>query len=219
MLLARLNRLTGPTAFTNNWAWRGGAIFNSEIDLGAGDDGVYTIPVLTYPDDTVFEDNTAEVSILALAPACLLLVPICSMCHSVNHDVCFWEHLFAFPAYFVLTDIYTGVSLSGRSLSRKCCRTGFSIPNIVSIVKMHDCTGFQADFPVFTNEDWKRLLMSLTRNQRQDFNRSSVHNVSMTNPHRSRPGTRTHPLMGGILSAENDFGILTAKEENQTTPV
>lgn len=85
--------------------------------------------------------------------------------------------------------------------------------------KMHNYTGFHADLPVFTNDDWKRLMIFFMRNQRQVINRSSVHNVSMANRHRSRPGTRTHPLMDGILSAENDFGILTAKEENQTTSV
>lgn len=40
-------RLIGPTTFRENGAWWGGAIYNDES-------------VTTFPDDTVFEDNTAD---------------------------------------------------------------------------------------------------------------------------------------------------------------
>ncbi|CAN0334725.1 unnamed protein product, partial [Ectocarpus fasciculatus] len=39
--------LIGPTTFRENWAWWGGAIYTDDS-------------VTTFPDDTVFEDNSAE---------------------------------------------------------------------------------------------------------------------------------------------------------------
>jgi len=49
-----LDRLTGATSFTNNGAYKGGAIYYT------GDDDTTT----TYPADTIFEGNSAEVSLL-----------------------------------------------------------------------------------------------------------------------------------------------------------
>ena len=54
------NRLTGPTTFSENSAWFGGAIFNKEIPLD-DDEQDYEIPVITFPDDVVFLDNSATV--------------------------------------------------------------------------------------------------------------------------------------------------------------
>ncbi|CAN0459683.1 unnamed protein product [Ectocarpus sp. 12 AP-2014] len=48
--------LTGSTTFRENSAYRGGAIYTSDGDEENGEPASVT----TFPDDTVFEDNTAE---------------------------------------------------------------------------------------------------------------------------------------------------------------
>ena len=58
------NRLTGQTTFSNNGAWFGGAIYNRKDAPSYFDDEEiedYETPVITFPDDTVFIDNTATV--------------------------------------------------------------------------------------------------------------------------------------------------------------
>lgn len=58
------NRLTGMTAFTENRAWNGGAIFNREVPAPYDDDEEiedFEASVITYPNDTVFINNSAEV--------------------------------------------------------------------------------------------------------------------------------------------------------------
>lgn len=59
------NRLTGMTTFSENTAWNGGAIFNREVPAPYSDDEElegFEASVITYPDDTVFIDNRAEVT-------------------------------------------------------------------------------------------------------------------------------------------------------------
>lgn len=60
-----LNRLTGSTTFSENNAWYGGAMYNMEIPPSYYDDEEledYETPVIVYPIDTVFIDNSAEVN-------------------------------------------------------------------------------------------------------------------------------------------------------------
>ncbi len=59
--LVFLPRLMGSTTFTGNRGYRGGAIYSSAGDEDAGTPAAIT----TYPTDTVFIDNTAEVRITA----------------------------------------------------------------------------------------------------------------------------------------------------------
>ena len=59
------NRLTGQTTFSNNAAWFGGAIYNRKNISSFFDDEeieAYEVPIITFPDDTVFADNRAIVS-------------------------------------------------------------------------------------------------------------------------------------------------------------
>lgn len=57
------HRFEGPTAFTSNRANLAGAIFNRVEIYEKYDEGEdYQIPVITYPDNTVFEGNIANVS-------------------------------------------------------------------------------------------------------------------------------------------------------------
>lgn len=56
--------MTGSTTFSENKAWYGGAIFNREVAPSYYDDEEledFEESVITYPDDTVFTDNKAEV--------------------------------------------------------------------------------------------------------------------------------------------------------------
>lgn len=50
-------RLKGSTTFQENWAYQGGAIYTSD---GDEEDGI-PAAITTFPDDTVFEGNRAEV--------------------------------------------------------------------------------------------------------------------------------------------------------------
>lgn len=77
------NRLEGATSFTNNWAYVGGSIFNQETETSYFElygDGDYTAPTITYPDDTVFEGNEAEVKkyCLECGANSLVMVDWCS---------------------------------------------------------------------------------------------------------------------------------------------
>lgn len=59
------DRLTGMTTFSDNTAWFGGAIFNREVPAPYSDDEEledFEASVITYPDDTVFVGNSAEVT-------------------------------------------------------------------------------------------------------------------------------------------------------------
>lgn len=51
------SRLTGSTTFSSGYALNGGAIYTDDGDV---EDGV-AASTTTYPDDTVFVDNAAEV--------------------------------------------------------------------------------------------------------------------------------------------------------------
>lgn len=56
-------RLTGSTTFKDNAAYWGGAIYNT-ANFGSGFNGSgsdFPISITSFPDDTVFENNTAEV--------------------------------------------------------------------------------------------------------------------------------------------------------------
>lgn len=56
------DRLKGPTAFQQNYGNWGGAIFSKAVDNDRDDDEpAYKTPVITFPDDTIFEDNYGEV--------------------------------------------------------------------------------------------------------------------------------------------------------------
>lgn len=61
--IATNGRLEGSTAFTNNSGGWGGAIFNAkaETDWYPEKKFRYKMPVITYPDDTVFSGNIANV--------------------------------------------------------------------------------------------------------------------------------------------------------------
>ena len=59
------NRLEGPTEFKRNYALWGGAIANLISPRLYSQDytvNTYKIPTITYPDDTIFEDNGDFVS-------------------------------------------------------------------------------------------------------------------------------------------------------------
>lgn len=64
------HRLEGPTAFTNNFATRAAGIY-SIITLSESSSRIfeeqngreYRPAVISFPDDTVFQDNDAEVSL------------------------------------------------------------------------------------------------------------------------------------------------------------
>lgn len=65
-----LRRLEGPTTFTNNWANRAAGIYNpSELSIPSNESfeerygREYKEPIITFPEDTVFEDNSANVSL------------------------------------------------------------------------------------------------------------------------------------------------------------
>lgn len=57
------DRLKGPTTFQQNFALWGGAIYNQLLPslFNADSRFTYKTPVLAYPDDTIFEDNSAQV--------------------------------------------------------------------------------------------------------------------------------------------------------------
>ena len=53
----------GSTTFRQNYANWGGAIFNAAVpSVFADEDERYVIPTMSYPEDTVFEDNYGWVS-------------------------------------------------------------------------------------------------------------------------------------------------------------
>lgn len=58
----KTNRLEGSTAFINNYALWGGAIFNSKAENVWYPVDSYKMPVITYPEDTEFSGNNGEVS-------------------------------------------------------------------------------------------------------------------------------------------------------------
>lgn len=48
----------GSTTFRQNYGVWGGAIFNSAVPSAfADEDERYVIPIISYPEDTIFEDN------------------------------------------------------------------------------------------------------------------------------------------------------------------
>ena len=57
-------RLTGTTTFSLNYGNWGGAIFNQVVKspFFGDEDDKPRIPTITFPDDTVFEDNYGQVS-------------------------------------------------------------------------------------------------------------------------------------------------------------
>lgn len=58
------DRLKGSTTFRQNYGNYGGAIFNQAVSHpfnSLEDDADYDIPVIVYPEDTVFEDNYGQV--------------------------------------------------------------------------------------------------------------------------------------------------------------
>lgn len=57
-------RLEGSTTFSNNSGGWGGAIFNAkaETEWYPEEKFTYKMPVISYPDDTVFSGNIANVS-------------------------------------------------------------------------------------------------------------------------------------------------------------
>lgn len=60
------SRLTGSTTFQDNVAYWGGAIYNTDED-GTGFNSLVDglpVSVTTFPDDTVFDGNRADVSFL-----------------------------------------------------------------------------------------------------------------------------------------------------------
>lgn len=77
-----LHRLEGPTSFTNNRANRAGAIFNVvELNSFSVENfeetygREYRPAIISFPDDTVFQDNDANVSLSVVRwgfQACLL---------------------------------------------------------------------------------------------------------------------------------------------------
>ena len=59
----KLNTLEGPTEFKRNFAWWGGAIANLiSPPFLYYNVSTYKIPAITYPNDTIFEDNGNFVS-------------------------------------------------------------------------------------------------------------------------------------------------------------
>lgn len=50
-------RLMGSTTFRENTAYEGGAIYTDDSSVANGE----AASVTTFPDDTVFEDNRADV--------------------------------------------------------------------------------------------------------------------------------------------------------------
>ena len=76
----------GSTTFSDNRAWYGGAIFNREIAPPSFDDEEiegYETPTITFPTDTVFSGNSAEVSTFT--------------CQLSNQNVCRVEQAFISP--------------------------------------------------------------------------------------------------------------------------
>ena len=67
------HRLEGPTAFINNSAYVAAGIYNhgqrddsSGSGFEEGNGGEYKPATIIFPDDTIFEDNDADVSLIVV---------------------------------------------------------------------------------------------------------------------------------------------------------
>lgn len=64
----------GSTTFRQNYGNWGGAVFNSAVPTAyfTAEDESYVMPIISYPEDTVFEDNYGQVGtyICAISASC-----------------------------------------------------------------------------------------------------------------------------------------------------